>query len=174
MGQLYRELGQGKRALPLFDQSLVLDPAYLHALHLKGICYHGLGQTRRALEEFRKGLSLDPTHVGCNFYAGICLQALGRLHDASDHYSAVLAVEAGHNAWYSRELTTYYGNKQELDFRSFNADSDLDPYLKEVGPQSIFHGLSSTLKCFSLLILYQRTIICYQHTLHHLHNTASH
>ena len=33
--------------------------------------------------------------------------------------------------WYSREATRYYWNRLDRPLRSFNADDELNPYLKE-------------------------------------------
>ena len=59
-------------AARVFRRALKIDPKYMHAAHLYGLCLHGMGQTRKALTQFESCLQIDPSHAACTQFRGTC------------------------------------------------------------------------------------------------------
>lgn len=59
LGSLLRDWGKGKEALIAFDNAIVLDSAYVHAYHLRGVCKHGMGDHKGAQADFMRGQFYD-------------------------------------------------------------------------------------------------------------------
>ena len=138
LAQLHREAGKGDEAIRVFKRAIKLDAKYMHAAHLYGLCLHGMGRTREALTQFHACLKLDPSHAACTQFAGLCCQSLGQFEPAVGLFERLLAADPSHVVWYSREVTHYYWSRLDDPLSSFNADDQLNPYLKEAQVLLIF------------------------------------
>lgn len=59
LGSLLKDWGKGEEALLAYDNALVVDSAYVHAYHLRGLCKHGMGDHKGAQGDFMRGLFYD-------------------------------------------------------------------------------------------------------------------
>ncbi len=59
-GIAYRHLGEYRRAIEDYDQTLRLDPNFAVAYNNRGNAYVDLGEYRRAIEDYDQTLRLDP------------------------------------------------------------------------------------------------------------------
>ena len=59
-GIAYRHLGEYRRAIEDYDQTLRLDPNFALAYNNRGNAYVDLGEYRRAIEDYDQTLRLDP------------------------------------------------------------------------------------------------------------------
>ena len=59
-GSAYGNLGEYRRAIEDYDQTLRLDPGFAKAYYNRGSAYGNLGENRRSIEDYDEALRLDP------------------------------------------------------------------------------------------------------------------
>ncbi len=62
-GQLFSQMGEDERALPLFDRALEADPVYARAWYYKGMSLSNLGRMGEADACFVRAGDLDPRYI---------------------------------------------------------------------------------------------------------------
>src|SRR3989338_4392584 len=85
-GKRLLHLGQPADALPLFDQSIEIDPENAEPYVLKSVAYILLGRLERAVDACKQALRLRPIDAYASFYLGFAYDKLGRKNDALEAY----------------------------------------------------------------------------------------
>jgi len=89
-GDLLRSRNQPAAALAKYSEVLLLDPAHVGALNLKGTCHRALKDIPAAMHCYQHALSLAPTDWIAHNNAGILAKELGLLDVATQHYECAI------------------------------------------------------------------------------------
>lgn len=93
LGDTYLELGDGARALPIFEKAEQIAPGDAHVQTDLGTLYQQTGRLDVALEKFSRALQLDPTHASVLFNIATIHQQQGNRDKARGALRALLAGE---------------------------------------------------------------------------------
>ncbi len=95
-GNAYGSLGEYRRAIEDYDQTLRIDPGDADAYYNRGIAYGNLGEYRRAIEDYDQALRLDPGLAIAYNSRAWPLYLLGRNADALSDVDRSLSLHPDH------------------------------------------------------------------------------
>ncbi len=93
LGCCYKEKGEYKQAIAVFNESLACDPEQKEVYNFIGTCYHQLGKYEEAIEAFQKAIALDPHSAIDYANIGVSLERIGREAEAAFFYQQALNID---------------------------------------------------------------------------------
>jgi len=93
MGCCYKEKGEYKQAIAIFNESLTCDPEQKEVYNFIGTCYHQLGKYEEAIEAFQKAIVLDPHSAIDYANIGVSLEKIGKKVEAAFFYQQALNLD---------------------------------------------------------------------------------
>ena len=89
----YKEKGEYKQAIAIFNESLTCDPEQKEVYNFIGTCYHQLGKYEEAIEAFQKAIVLDPHSAIDYANIGVSLEKIGKKVEAAFFYQQALNLD---------------------------------------------------------------------------------
>ena len=131
--QMFKEIGDSRNALVLFQRALDLEPGgrYLQGRSYRGFLYHSMGKIEKAIDDMEVALSLKRTDEQLLMHMGIWNMAIGRYSIAENLMTTVLAINPDNIVWYHRQIIIYYWNKLDENIQEWSIDAEMAPYIKE-------------------------------------------
>ncbi len=93
LGCCYKEKGEYKQAIAVFNESLACDPEQKEVYNFIGTCYHQLGKYEEAIEAFQKAIALDPYSAIDYANIGVNLERIGKEAEAAFFYQQALNID---------------------------------------------------------------------------------
>jgi tetratricopeptide (TPR) repeat protein/2-polyprenyl-3-methyl-5-hydroxy-6-metoxy-1,4-benzoquinol methylase len=90
------QAGQFEAADQLYGEAIAVNPADVHALHLRGVLAHQTGRNEAAVELIGRAIALEESAPDFHHNIGLALWALGRRQEATTHWARVLALNPDH------------------------------------------------------------------------------
>lgn len=75
---------QFKKALPVLEEVIEINPHNLDAFFIIGNIFHIMGQLGKAIKAFNKVLEIDPSHTDASISLSVILNDIGRYEQAKD------------------------------------------------------------------------------------------
>jgi tetratricopeptide (TPR) repeat protein len=92
-GLYYSTIGEGEKAIPLFDQSLEMDYTYFDAYREESICLYNMGKYEEALKKLQKAVSIKSDFSVAYYWMGRCYEKLNNKKDAISSYQLALQTD---------------------------------------------------------------------------------
>jgi tetratricopeptide (TPR) repeat protein len=105
--------GEYKKAIPVLDQAIALDPTQADAYYYRGLCYANLNQLKPALADLDEAVRLAPTDAYALHVRGNLHDDLGYYDEAISDYTAALNLLVDPSTCKDRGLA--YFRRAELD-----------------------------------------------------------
>lgn len=87
------QVGSAKRAIPLLEELIAMDPDYYSAYMLNGQAHLLLDENKKAYDLFKAGIARDEYDKELQLSAGKCALKLGLVEEAESHLSEALALD---------------------------------------------------------------------------------
>ena len=101
IGACYKELGELKGAVTMFETAVDIKPDYAEAHKNLGITLRDIGQLEAAAKTLKKAIEVDPGYVDAHYNLAITFNYLGQFTNAIDYYEKTIALNpnfaAAHN-----------------------------------------------------------------------------
>ena len=101
IGACYKELGELKGAVTMFETAVDIKPDYAEAHKNLGITLRDIGQLEAAVKTLKKAIEVDPEYVDAHYNLAITFNDLGQFTNAIDYYEKTIALNpnfaAAHN-----------------------------------------------------------------------------
>jgi tetratricopeptide (TPR) repeat protein len=89
----YSSIGEGEKAIPLFNQSLEADYTYLDAYREESICLYNMGRYIDAIKKLQKATSVKSDYSVAYYWMGRCYEKLNDKKDAIDNYQSAIQID---------------------------------------------------------------------------------
>ena len=101
IGACYKELGELKGAVTMFETAVNIKSDYAEAHKNLGITLRDIGQLDAAAKTLKKAIEVDPGYVDAHYNLAITFNYLGQFTNAIDYYEKTIALNpnfaAAHN-----------------------------------------------------------------------------
>ena len=101
IGACYKELGDLKGAVTMFETAVNIKSDYAEAHKNLGITLRDIGQLEAAAKTLKKAIEVDPGYVDAHYNLAITFNYLGQFTNAIDYYEKTIALNpnfaAAHN-----------------------------------------------------------------------------
>jgi tetratricopeptide (TPR) repeat protein len=134
--QMHKEAGRAQEAEVEFGRIVtnVTMSRWPPAFTYRAQYFYAVGRPRDALRDILEALSLSPRSKGdaaSYALAAVCHQSVGDFHGALKYFDLAIEADADHLCWFQREIAVYYSAVLDEALQWFNADSDVDSWLKD-------------------------------------------
>lgn len=89
----YSRIGEGEKAIPLFDQSLEVEYTYLDAYREESICLYNMGRYQDAIKKLQKATSVKSDYTVAYYWLGRCYEKLNDKKEAIDNYQSAIQID---------------------------------------------------------------------------------
>ena len=158
IGACYKELGELKGAVTMFETAVNIKSDYAEAHKNLGITLRDIGQLDAAAKTLKKAIEVDPGYVDAHYNLAETLKEMGRLEDAVQSYKATIVANPSFYDAYNNlgvtlmdlarfdEAIPFF--KKALDIKSDNiyACNNLGGALNSLGK------LEEAIKCYEYAI----------------------
>jgi len=119
-------------AIRFYDESLKIDPDFVHALSARAKAFFSLGQYEDAVADCDRVIRISPDTPESHRVRGISLSELGRFAEALPSFMKVLEIEPDEACGYY-DIACFYSLKGDTDLALDNLLKaiDIDPEYKE-------------------------------------------
>lgn len=116
-------------ALPDLTRSLKINPAFAHALELRGITYNKLKRYDLALIDLEKWKNYEPYNADAYIQIGIALSALDRPDEALSSFNQAITLNSNNSKAFLNRGTIYFNKKKDYQsaLKDFNQAIALEP-----------------------------------------------
>ncbi len=130
-GTALMHLKRDEEALAVFEQTIILDPAFAVGWNNKGFILDNLARYEEALAAYDEALKLNPQYAGAWYNKGVTLDKLSKYDEALTAYSEATKLNPHFaDAWYNKGIALSRFSRNEEALTAFDealAAATFDP-----------------------------------------------